>query len=68
MVSGTIFNDHDLKEDYKIESVIGQGNYSKVRKGRNRTTGEKVAIKIISKSKLSPEDLNDLKNEIEILK
>lgn len=69
MVSGgATFTDRDLKEDYKIESVIGQGNYSKVRRGRNKATGEKVAIKIISKSKLSPEDLADLKNEIDILK
>ena len=39
----------DIKTDYKIESVIGKGSFASVRKGRARASGERVAIKIISK-------------------
>jgi serine/threonine protein kinase len=41
--------DRAIKKDYKIESVIGKGSFATVRRGRNRETGEKVAIKILAK-------------------
>jgi len=58
----------NIKEDYKIESVIGKGSFASVRKGKSRATGDKVAIKIISKRKLTDEDRVGLQNEIDILK
>ena len=39
----------DIKADYKIESVIGKGSFASVRKGRNRVTKERVAVKVIAK-------------------
>jgi serine/threonine protein kinase len=41
--------DKQIKLDYKIESVIGKGSFATVRKGKNRETKERVAIKILSK-------------------
>lgn len=61
------FSDN-IKADYKIESVIGKGSFASVRRGRNRATGDKVAIKVISKKKMSEEDRVGLQNEIDILK
>ena len=46
-----------MKKDYKIEGVIGQGAFATVRKGKNRETGERVAIKILSKRKMTEEDI-----------
>lgn len=34
---------------YKIEEELGQGSFAIVRKGVNKATGEKVAIKIFEK-------------------
>jgi len=50
-------NRSGFRADYKVENVIGKGSYATVRKGKQRSTGQKVAIKIISKRKLSEEDL-----------
>lgn len=58
----------NIKDDYKIKSVIGKGSFATVRKGKNRITNEYVAIKIISKRKMIEEDKIALQNEIDILK
>eukprot|EP00354_Favella_ehrenbergii_P001237 CAMPEP_0170471980 /NCGR_PEP_ID=MMETSP0123-20130129/14092_1 /TAXON_ID=182087 /ORGANISM="Favella ehrenbergii, Strain Fehren 1" /LENGTH=138 /DNA_ID=CAMNT_0010739955 /DNA_START=60 /DNA_END=477 /DNA_ORIENTATION=- len=58
----------NIKADYKVESVIGKGSFASVRKGRSRATGEKVAIKVIAKRKLTEDDKVGLQNEIDILK
>ena len=52
--------DRQIKKDYKIESVIGKGTFATVRRGKNRETGEKVAIKILSKQKMAPDDVAGL--------
>merc|ERR1711934_570345 len=65
--STTLFGT-DIKADYKIESVIGKGSFASVRRGRSRTTHERVAIKVIAKRKLTEEDKVGLQNEIDILK
>jgi len=57
-----------IRIEYKIEGVIGKGSFATVRKGKHRSTGERVAIKIISKRKLTPEDKIALQNEIDIMK
>lgn len=47
---------------------MGKGSFATVRKGRVRATGEKVAVKIISKRKMNDDDRSALQNEIDILK
>ena len=55
-------------EDYIIKETIGKGTFSKVKLGKNKITGEKVAIKILDKSKiLEKEDLDRIIREISIL-
>ena len=54
--------------DYIIKETIGKGTFSKVKLGINKITGEKVAIKILDKSKiLEKEDLDRIIREISIL-
>jgi serine/threonine protein kinase len=54
--------------DYIISDTIGKGTFSKVKLGINKTTKEKVAIKIIEKANIKEkDDLERVKREIEIL-
>jgi serine/threonine protein kinase len=54
--------------DYIISETIGKGTFSKVKLGMNKTTKEKVAIKIIEKANIKEkDDLERVKREIEIL-
>ena len=54
--------------DYIIKETIGKGTFSKVKLGINKLTGEKVAIKILDKSKiLEKEDLERIIREMSIL-
>lgn len=53
---------------YDITSkTLGKGHYGVVKLGRHCLTGEPVAIKIIEKSRLNPDSLNQLGTEIRIL-
>ena len=52
---------------YKFEGDLGQGSFAIVKRASNRTTGQKVAIKIIKKYELTDEDKMALQNEIDIL-
>jgi len=55
--------------NYKIEEVIGEGTFSKVKLGINRITKEKVAIKILEKSKIiEKDDLERIFREMKIIK
>ena len=55
--------------NYEIKQTIGKGTFSKVKLGINNQTKEKVAIKILEKSKIKNlNDLTRLKREIHILK
>ena len=67
MVEDEESSQNQMKKDYKIEGVIGQGAFATVRKGKNRETGERVAIKILSKRKMTEEDIVGMQNEIRIL-
>ena len=54
---------------YKITRTLGQGTFGKVKEGIHLFTGQKVAIKILAKSKIT--DTNDIERvarEIHILK
>jgi len=55
--------------DFIIREKIGEGTFSTVNLAINRQTGEKVAIKVMEKSKLiNKEDKIRLYREIEVLK
>ena len=62
----------DLKQigNYQLGQEIGSGAFGKVLLGKHITTGEKVAIKILDKIKLSktPDDYQLVKQELSILK
>jgi len=55
--------------NYTIEETLGEGTFGKVKKGTHILTGERVAIKILEKSKIKTEaDLTRITREIKILK
>ncbi len=55
--------------NYEIIKTIGEGTFSKVKLGIHIPTGEKVAIKILEKSKIEDnEDLQCINREISFLK
>lgn len=55
--------------DYSILKSIGQGTFGKVKLGIHQPTGEKVAIKILEKSKIiDVSDIERVSREIHILK
>ena len=59
----------DIICEFVIKDKLGEGAFGSVRLGINKQTGEKVAIKILEKSKLSRyQDKIKLEREIEILK
>ena len=58
----------NIKETYKIQRTIGKGSFATVRKAKNRSTNEYVAVKVLSKRKMAQDDIDSLKNEIEIMK
>jgi len=61
-------NFRNIKETYKIEGTIGRGSFATVKKAKFRSTGQRFAVKVLSKKKMSDEDKVAMKNEIEILK
>ncbi|PRP86153.1 par-1, isoform I [Planoprotostelium fungivorum] len=54
-------------EKYLFLETIGLGAFSKVKKAVDPTTGQQIAIKIVTKSKLSAEDLQRAHRETEIM-
>lgn len=58
----------DLTEIYDVKEKLGNGKFGLVRLGIHKLTGQKVAIKIMSKKEMNNEDLELVKTEIEILK
>ena len=61
-------NYRNIKETYKIEGTIGKGSFATVKKAKFRETGERFAVKVLSKKKMSDEDKISMLAEIEILK
>lgn len=57
-----------IQRFYDIGRKLGQGAHATVRKGKHKDTGDIVAVKIISKSECSVEDLTYLQREIDIAK
>ena len=59
----------DLFSTYQTQNTIGKGTFSKVKLGYNKRTNEKVAIKILDKTKItSKSDLERINREISFLK
>ena len=59
----------EFESEYETKEIIGKGTFSEVKLGINRKTKEKVAIKILEKSKLiNKDDLERVEREIKILK
>ncbi|KAI9593623.1 kinase-like domain-containing protein [Syncephalis fuscata] len=57
-----------LVGDYIVGSEIGRGSFATVYKGRHRNNGQRVAVKAVSRSKLTKKLLENLEAEIKILK
>jgi len=53
---------------YDVGEEIGRGAFSVVKRGKNKKTGEDVAIKYIEKKFVDPQDLVLLSREIDIMK
>ncbi|KAJ3374160.1 Serine/threonine-protein kinase par-1 [Allomyces arbusculus] len=53
---------------YDLEKNIGEGNFAKVKLATHALTGEKVAVKIIDKSKLDKATSKKLFREVRIMK
>ncbi|ORZ37124.1 kinase-like domain-containing protein [Catenaria anguillulae PL171] len=53
---------------YDLDKSIGEGNFAKVKLGTHVLTGEKVAVKIIDKSKLDKATSKKLFREVRIMK
>ena len=65
----TSLNPKEIICEFILKEKLGEGAFGSVRLGINKQTGEKVAIKILEKSKLSQyENKIKLAREIEILK
>uniref|UniRef100_A0A7S3QUR8 Protein kinase domain-containing protein n=1 Tax=Dunaliella tertiolecta TaxID=3047 RepID=A0A7S3QUR8_DUNTE len=56
----------DFLEVYEVGETVGVGGFAVVKKGRDKRTGEPVAIKVVDKSRYSAGD-NSLEREIQVL-
>ena len=62
-------DENTILKKYELKEQIGEGTFSIVRLGINNETKEKVAIKILEKSKIyRKDDLERIEREIKILK
>ena len=58
----------NLLDIYEVKQKLGNGKFGLVKLGVNKQTKEKVAIKIMNKSKMDSSDIELMRTEIEILK
>ena len=67
---GKICDDIKRKDpyaDFRIIEKLGKGGFGAVYAGYRNSDHFPVAIKVINKSKLDPEDLESLKNEVRLM-
>jgi serine/threonine protein kinase len=53
---------------YDLERTLGKGNFAVVRLGIHRLTRTKVAVKIVDKTDIDPDNLQKIWREIEIMR
>ncbi|MEW5300638.1 MAG: hypothetical protein WDW36_003553 [Sanguina aurantia] len=56
----------DFLERYEVGETVGVGGFAVVKKGRDKASGEPVAIKVVDKSRYAAGD-NSLEREIQVL-
>ncbi|KAF5352277.1 hypothetical protein D9758_011942 [Tetrapyrgos nigripes] len=61
-------DDYDDAKPYVIGTEIGKGSFATVYKGYHESTRQQVAIKTVTRDKLSPKLVENLQSEIQILK
>ena len=44
----------NIKDTYKIEQTLGKGSFATVKRCKFRATGERFAVKVLSKRKMTP--------------
>lgn len=67
-ILGKSLSDPKLEELYILDKQIGKGAFGVVRLGHHKATGEPVAVKSISKAKLTcKEDIQDVQAEVAIM-
>jgi len=59
-------NDEAIEESYDLGEFLGKGTFATVKKGTNKSTGKKVAVKIIDKNNIDVK-IESLKTEVKIL-
>ncbi|KDP33521.1 hypothetical protein JCGZ_07092 [Jatropha curcas] len=60
---------HVLFQKYEMGRLLGKGTFAKVYYGKNITTGESVAIKVISKDQVKKEGMMEqIKREISVMR
>ena len=57
-----------IGDTYEIIKELGEGGFGKVVAAKNKKSGDIRAIKQLSKKKISPEDLERFKREVNVLK
>lgn len=57
-----------FEKSYTLGDKVGEGSFSVVREATHNSSGDVVAVKIVQKSALSPQDRDALESEIAILK
>eukprot|EP00756_Hemistasia_phaeocysticola_P037363 Hpha_TRINITY_DN16692_c1_g1::TRINITY_DN16692_c1_g1_i4::g.180253::m.180253/K08794/CAMK1; calcium/calmodulin-dependent protein kinase I len=55
-----------IEDDYDLGEFLGKGTFATVKQGVNKTTGQKVAVKIIDKNNIDVK-IESLKTEVKIL-
>jgi tRNA A-37 threonylcarbamoyl transferase component Bud32 len=60
--------DKDIQKHYEFVKEVGRGSFGKVFKAINKSTNEKVAIKVLRKDILSERDLKSIRWEIDIMR
>jgi serine/threonine protein kinase len=66
-MNSSIYKSGSLKDNYKLDKVLGEGSFAVVRKGIKKATNEEFAIKIIDKTNLESDDQFALQSEVDIL-
>mmetsp|Transcript_589 Transcript_589/g.732 ORF Transcript_589/g.732 Transcript_589/m.732 type:complete len:598 (-) Transcript_589:579-2372(-) len=62
------YADTDCWKDYEPGTLLGKGTFGTTYSAVNKKTGEKAAVKVISKKKLgTPEEIGDVQREVQIM-